>query len=62
MKLAFDITLMRPACPLVAAGMGADTSASKLFPAELWLTTPTDDMKVYQTSPEQLAYLIARCK
>lgn len=58
MKLAFDIKLMRPACVLV----GADPEGSKKFDAETWLLTPTPDMRVYDTTPEQLQALIARVR
>ncbi len=59
MKLAYDITLMRPACVLVAAGMGADTEASSAFDPSAWLLIPTPNMKVYETTPEQLRRLVA---
>lgn len=58
MKLAFDIELMRPACVLVAAGMGADSTVPARFPTESWLLSPTSDMKVYETSDEQLNALV----
>ena len=59
-KVAYDIKLMQPACVLVAAGMGASTDASKRFPSELWLLTPTPGMRVYETTPEQLESLISK--
>lgn len=59
MKVAYDATLKRPACVLVAAGLGADTDAALRFPTEAWLLFPTDDMKVYETTPEQLDMLVA---
>ncbi len=62
MKVAYDITLMRPGCVLVAAGMGADPSASQAFPTETWLLSPTRDMRVYDTTPEQLAQLVEMTK
>jgi hypothetical protein len=58
--VAFDTKLMRPACVLVAAGLGASIDAAKRFPTEWWLLAPTDDMGVYMTTPEELDLLAAR--
>lgn len=58
--VAFDVKLMRPACVLVAAGLGASSEAAKRFPTESWLLAPTDDMSVYETTPVQLEWLVYR--
>lgn len=58
MKVAYDKTQMRPACVLVAAGLGADTDVAHRFPTTLWLLHPTPDMRVYETSSEQLDKLV----
>lgn len=60
MRLAFDIKQMRPACVLLAAAMGADPAASKRFDSETWLLAPTEDMKVYAVTEEQLAQIVQR--
>ncbi len=62
MKLAYDIKLKRPACVLVAAGMGACTKAAGRFPVETWLLHPTPDMAVYETSEVQLEYLVRKAR
>jgi len=56
--LAYDCTLMRPACVLVAAAMGADSRVPHIFPTGSWLTHKTPDMKLYETTPEQLLFVI----
>jgi len=58
--VAFDTKLMRPACVLVAAGLGGSTEAAKRFPVETWLLAPTENMGVYWTTPEELDVLVAR--
>jgi len=58
MRLAFDIKLMKPACVLVAAGMGADTYLASKFNTRDWLLAPTPDMKVYEINDDQLAQLV----
>lgn len=62
MKLAYDITLGRPACVLVAAGLGADVDASRVFPVKSWLLAPTPDMRVYETTADQLSLLVTRAR
>jgi len=58
MKIAYDCELKRPACALVAAGMGADSLAAQEFDPQDWLLSPTPAMKVYECSPDQLAKLV----
>ena len=56
--LAYDVQERRPGCVLLAAAMGADTSAAKAFPSELWLTAPTPGLRVYRFSRQQLAIIV----
>ena len=58
MKVAYDSKLMRPACVLIAAGMGASSEAARRFDIGHWLLHPTPDMKVYETSEAQLQRLL----
>lgn len=58
--LAYDLVLMRPACVLVAQMKGADTKVPHLFPVDSWLLSPTPDLKLYETSPEQLIKVIEK--
>lgn len=62
MKVAFDITLMRPGCALIQAGLGCGTSIAHHFPVESWLLFPTPDLKVYDLTEEQLPKLIEKVK
>lgn len=59
-KIAFDIELMKPACVLVAAGYGADSSIPHMFPTDSWLLAPTDNMGVFEVTDEQLKILVDR--
>ena len=56
--VAYDIMQMRPACAILAAAMGASTTAANAFPTESWLLFPTPDLKVYEISAEQLIPLV----
>lgn len=58
--VAFDIELMRPGCAIVAAIMGADPQAPSQFPLDSWLLTPTEGMRVYPVTPDQLVRLVAK--
>jgi hypothetical protein len=58
MKVAYDVSLMRPACVLVAAAMGADPAAANEFDTVHWLLAPTPGMCVYDTTPDQLSKLV----
>lgn len=59
-RLAYDCVLMRPACVLVAAALGADRRVPQLFPIGSWLLTKTENMQVYETTPEQLLIVIQK--
>jgi hypothetical protein len=59
--IAYDITLMRPGCVNVAAGLGCNTKFPASFPVESWLVHPTDNMRVYPIrSDEELLALVAK--
>lgn len=60
MRIAFDTKLRRPGCVLVQAALGASVPGTLFqlhFPHETWLTSPTDDMRVYPVTEEQLGKL-----
>ena len=59
MKIAYDIKLMRPGCAIVQAGFGCDPRVVNDFPSELWLTSPTESMRVYPVTGRQLRKLMA---
>lgn len=58
MKVLYDTKLMRPGCVLMAAVFSANTHAPQKFDTRDWLLSPTPDMKVYETTPEQLTQLV----
>lgn len=58
--VAFDLELMRPACPLVAATLGADTHVPNLFPPESWVLVKSHGMHVYPTTAGELKELVRR--
>jgi hypothetical protein len=55
--IAFDVQAMRPGCVLLQAAYGCSPSVAHGFPTEAWLLAPTDTLRVYEVSPEQLAKL-----
>lgn len=59
-RLCFDIVEMKPGCVLLAAAMGADTWASSKFDPKHWLVAPTDNLRVYEITDDQLAQLVER--
>ena len=58
MKLVFDIHKMQPACSLLQVVFGAPGSACRDFDARTWLTGPTEDMKLYRVTPDELKTLV----
>jgi len=60
MKFCFDMKLMRPGCVLLAAALGGDTELAKKFSTEIWLLSPTPDLKVYEITPEEFAAAVPR--
>lgn len=58
-KLVYDATLKRPACILIqAAIVKSGYDIANRFPVKSWLIYPTVDMKLYEVTETQLAYLI----
>lgn len=60
MRIAFSTVLRRPGCVIVQAALGGTVPNDlfeKYFPAETWLTSPTDDMQVYKASKGTLEKL-----
>ncbi len=58
--IAYDAVRKRPGCVLLQAALGATISNREImehFDTEDWLLAPTDDMKVYEVTPEQLVKL-----
>jgi hypothetical protein len=55
--IAYDATLRRPGCVIIQAAYGTDADIS-LFPTESWLLMPSQDMKVYKVTEEQLKKLV----
>lgn len=58
--IAYDVELMRPGCSIVQAALGADSSVADHFDTKYWLTHPTDGMKCYTVTPEQLRILVKK--
>lgn len=66
-RIVFSPSEGRPGCVLLQAALGGDIddeSFHRLFPAETWLVSPTDDMKAYPIdenhSLETLSWIAAR--
>lgn len=57
-QIVFDVELRRPACVLLQAAYGVDSSVVYDFPANTWLTFPTKGMRVYEATDEQIEKLI----
>ena len=52
--MAYDCDLKRPACVLLQAVMGGDSSAvSRFFGAESWLLAPTPGMRLIAGTAEE---------
>ncbi len=56
-KILFDISEMKVGCPILQAAMGGDLHVSNHFPAEKWLIEPTENLKLYEITPEQFKKL-----
>jgi len=55
LRIVYDMKLFRPACVLLQAAMGGDHNVvSANFDARYWLVNPTNDMKLYELSEEEL--------
>jgi hypothetical protein len=62
MKIAYDAVLQRPGCALLQAALGGHMGIASKFPTSSWLLAPTENLRVYEVTPAQLAVLIARAK
>lgn len=60
MRITFDIKLRRPACPILAAFHGGNIHIPHLFDVETWLISPTDNMKTYEITEEELHQLVKK--
>lgn len=57
-RILYDLKLRRPGCVILQALVGG--SFAHLWPANLWLINPTDDMKVYAITREEAVQLAGR--
>lgn len=62
LKIAFDITLMRPGCAMLQAAFGCPGVLADLFPVETWLLTPTENLRVYRIQRPQLEQLVQKAR
>jgi hypothetical protein len=62
MRIAYDIVLDRPGCPIIQAAFGGDLHIVDRFPIQSWLLAPTENMRTYEASAEQIEVLISRQK
>ena len=62
MRIAFDITLMRPGSPMLQAAYRCDVGLADLFPEEMWLTGPTHDLRIYDLDRSRVPLLVERAK
>lgn len=58
LTIAYDFTLKRPGCALLQAAFGATLSNFDLGRMDDWLLHPTDDLKVYAITRDQLEQLV----
>lgn len=56
--LVYDPILRKPGCALLQAVYGATILPFDLHRMDGWLLAPTDDLKLYGVTPEQLEHLI----
>jgi hypothetical protein len=54
-RAVVDVKQRRPACVLLQAVWGGDSSVVHKLPAESWLLAPTDDMHMVEGTDEQWA-------
>lgn len=57
-KIAYDTVLKRPGCVLIQAALGGDSRLASEFETKYWLLAPTDNMAVFEVTPEQMKKLI----
>jgi len=57
--VAYDTTLKRPGCAIIQAVFGATISNAELMRMDGWLLSPTEGMRLYEVTDEQLNDLVA---
>ncbi len=60
MNIAFDISRMKPGCAIVQATFGCDGMIADNFDTKHWLLAPTDEMRVYPVTKDQLRELVQK--
>ena len=58
MKIAYDTELMRPGCVLLQATLGCDYHLAHEFETQYWLLAPTDNLRVFELTKDQLKRLV----
>jgi hypothetical protein len=59
-KIAFDVKLMRPGCVIIQAAFGGDRLLAQRFDPSTWLLAPSENLRLYEITPEQLDVLVER--
>lgn len=63
MKIVFDTELRRPGCVLLQAAFGCGyPNLANQFPSETWLVQPTEHMRVFEVTAEQVPKLVEMSK
>ena len=60
MQIAFNIKDMKPACYNLQALYGGSSNLALKFPLHSWDMTPSDKIKIYPITKEQLKLLIKK--
>ena len=58
--VVYDAELMRPGCALLQSLMGGTPGIANSFNSDHWLIEPTEHLKPYRMTPDQLLNLIER--
>lgn len=53
-RVVMDVATKRPACVILQAALGGDSSAASLFDSRHWLVQPTPTMQLFAASREDL--------
>lgn len=56
--IAYDKTLMRPACALLQVMYGGDSGIAQEFDVEDWLLAPTPNLRPYRVPLNQLGEVV----
>lgn len=60
MKLLFDIREMKVGCALMQAIYGGTPTLSGSFDTKHWFLAPTENMKLYNVTEQQVEFLIEK--